>query len=83
MKEGPAFGLVPANGLLVIDDDYSILIGTAWTDDQTASIPNWARLTLKEAGKTGSLYLCTRRQNGRVGIVQKRDVQTYALALSN
>jgi metallo-beta-lactamase class B len=36
MKEVPAFGLVPANGLLVIDGDHSILIDTAWNDDQTA-----------------------------------------------
>ena len=83
MKDVPAFGLVPANGLLVIDGDHSILIDTAWNDDQTATILDCARLTLKKPVKLAVFTHAHADKMGGVGIVRQRGIQTYALALSN
>lgn len=83
MKDMPAFGLTPSNGLLVIDGEHSILIDTAWNDDQTAAILEWARMTLKKPVKLAVFTHAHADKMGGVGIVRKQGIQTYALALSN
>ncbi|MHA3775261.1 subclass B1 metallo-beta-lactamase [Verrucomicrobiota bacterium sgz303538] len=83
MKDIPAFGLTPSNGLLVIDGDHSILVDTAWDDDQTAAILDWATLTLNKPVKLAVFTHAHADKMGGVGIVRKRGIQTYALALSN
>ncbi len=83
MRDVPAFGLTPANGLIVIDGDHSILVDTAWNDEQTAAILDWATLTLKKPVKLAVFTHAHADKMGGVGIVRKRGIQTYALALSN
>ncbi len=83
MHDVPGFGRVPANGLIVIDGDHSVLVDTAWNDDQTAAILDWAKLTLKKPVKLAVFTHAHADKMGGVGIVRKRGIETYALALSN
>ncbi len=82
-KEVPGYGLVPANGLIVIDGDYSILVDTAWNDDQTVAILDWAESALKKPVKSAVFTHAHADKMGGVGIVRKRGIETYALSLSN
>ncbi|MEO8350498.1 MAG: subclass B1 metallo-beta-lactamase [Chthoniobacteraceae bacterium] len=83
MKEVPGFGLVPANGLIVIEGDHSVLVDTAWNDDQTAQILDWATDTLKKPIQSAVFTHAHADKMGGVGIVRKRGIETYALPLSN
>lgn len=82
-KEVEGYGLVPANGLIVIDGANSFLVDTAWNDAQTAAILDWAEATLKKPVKAAVFTHAHADKMGGVGIVRKRGVATYALKLSN
>lgn len=48
----PGYGRTPANGLIVIDGKEALLIDLPWTDEQTATLFNWAALSQGAVVKT-------------------------------
>ncbi|HEY1922660.1 MAG TPA: metallo-beta-lactamase, partial [Tepidisphaeraceae bacterium] len=56
--------IVPSNGLIDETDHGSILIDTAWNDDQTRRICDWAAATLQ---KPIRLAIVTHAHNDRIG----------------
>jgi metallo-beta-lactamase class B len=46
-KEMEEWGRVPANGLIVIDQDKAIMVDTPWTPEQTAVLLDWVEKNLK------------------------------------
>ena len=60
----PGGVVVPSNGLIDETDHGSILIDTAWNDDQTQRICDWAAATLQ---KPVQLAIVTHAHNDRIG----------------
>lgn len=78
----PNFGPFPANGLLVFDGSSSILVDSAWTDEQTGAILDWA----EEMGHPVTKAVFTHAHEdkmGGVGAIRDRGIETYALSLTN
>jgi metallo-beta-lactamase class B len=63
-KRYPGGVLVPSNGLLVIDHDTSILIDTAWNDEQTERIYKWAS---EQLHKLVRVAIVTHSHDDRIG----------------
>ncbi len=79
----PKWGKVPTNGLVVEQGDHSVLVDTAWNDEQTQQILQWAQ---DELGKPISDAVFTHAHSdkmGGVGILRERGVRTFAAADSN
>lgn len=77
------FGLVRSNGLIVIDDENSMLVDTAWNDDQTKQIVEYAKSVLKRPVKMAVLTHAHSDKMGGVGALNAIGVKTYALDVSN
>jgi metallo-beta-lactamase class B len=56
--------IIPSNGLIIETDHGSILIDTAWNDQQTRRICDWAAETLR---KPVRLAIVTHAHNDRIG----------------
>ncbi|NIZ60797.1 subclass B1 metallo-beta-lactamase [Sedimentitalea sp. CY04] len=82
-KHYEKFGPVPANGLIVAEGTQSILIDSGWTDAQTDAILDWARDDLKQPVTRAYFTHAHLDKMGGVGAVKSRDIETYALELSN
>ncbi|MEW5802207.1 MAG: subclass B1 metallo-beta-lactamase [bacterium] len=57
-------GPVPSNGLLVVTSDGAVLIDTAWTDEQTTRLLDWAEGSL---GAKVRLLIVTHAHEDRLG----------------
>ena len=82
-KTFPKFGPVPSNGLIVVDSEHTILIDSAWTNDQTAEILDWASAELKQPIDRAVFTHAHIDRMGGMGAIRARGIETYALPLSN
>jgi|GEM_PF-537521 len=74
------FGRVPANGLLVVDGGEAALVDTAWTEEQTGRLLDWAA---EELGAKATLVVpghfhgdCT----GGLAAAHARGAESWAMA---
>lgn len=79
----PGFGAIPTNGLIVIDGDTSLLVDTAWTDQQTEAIVNWARAVLNKPIRAAVVTHAHQDKMGGMDALHDAGVATYALAMTN
>ncbi|MBX2848821.1 MAG: subclass B1 metallo-beta-lactamase [Acidiferrobacterales bacterium] len=77
------WGLIPTNGLIVENENYSVLIDTAWNDAQTNQILNWANSTLAKPIKASIHTHAHADKMGGIEALHKQDVNTFAHSLSN
>jgi metallo-beta-lactamase class B len=82
-KSLPGVGPFPSNGLIVRAGDGLLLVDTAWNDEQTEEIIEWARNTL---GMPITYAVVTHAHDdkmGGVGALNRRGIRTLALHLTN
>lgn len=79
----PGFGAIPTNGLIVVDGDTSLLVDTAWTDEQTEAVVNWARAVLGKPIRAAVVTHAHQDKMGGMDALHNAGVATYALAMSN
>jgi len=79
----PDVGPFPSNGLIVETGDGLLLIDTAWNDEQTAEIAQWAEDT--RGSRIARLIVTHAHADkmGGVAALHERGVQTYASARTN
>lgn len=76
-------GPIPANGLIVFDGDASILVDSAWTNEQTQAVLNWAS---DEAHHPITRAIFTHAhvdKMGGVAVIRKNGIETFAATLTN
>jgi metallo-beta-lactamase class B len=77
------WGQVPANGLIVIEDDRAILVDSGWTDADAIAVLDWAE---HKAGIAIDRAVFTHSHSDKMGGVDAivdRGITTYALDLTN
>ncbi|MEM7804161.1 MAG: subclass B1 metallo-beta-lactamase, partial [Pseudomonadota bacterium] len=77
------WGPVASSGLVVVADAHIVLVDTAWTDEQTREILDWADTTFGRP-VTGAVF--THGHNDKMGgvaAVRERNIPNYANHLSN
>lgn len=77
------WGNIRTNGLIVERGEYSVMIDTAWNDDQTAEIIRWAENTL---GKPVKATIHTHAHSDKMGgmlALHAEGIETYATRLTN
>ena len=79
----PGFGAVPSNGLLVIDGDTAVLVDTAWTDDQTRDIVDWAGTRLGKSIRAAVVTHAHQDKMGGMAALHDADIATFAHHRSN
>ena len=79
----PGFGSVPSNGMVVVHGDHSVLIDTAWTDDQTAALLTWAETVLGKPVKAAVTTHAHADKMGGMAELHAAGVETYAHSMSN
>ncbi len=82
-KNVEPWGLILTNGLIFEREDHSLLVDTAWNDDQTAQIINWAS---EELGKPIKASVHTHAHSdkmGGMGALHAKGIETYASSMSN
>ncbi|MGB7374860.1 subclass B1 metallo-beta-lactamase [Pontixanthobacter sp.] len=79
----PGFGAIPTNGLVVADGETSLLVDTAWTDQQTEAIIGWARAALNKPIRAAVVTHAHKDKMGGMNALHDAGVATYALAMTN
>lgn len=79
----PEWGLIPSNGLVIVDGEHATLIDTGWNDKQTETILTWAENDLARAINRAVFTHAHADKMGGVGAVRQRGIATYAHPLSN
>lgn len=79
----PGFGAVPSNGLIVVDGDTSLLVDTAWTNQQTEAIIEWSRAVLNKPIRAAMVTHAHQDKMGGMDALHDAGVTTYALAMTN
>lgn len=79
----PGIGPFPTSGLIVRDGNDTVLVDTAWTDDQTEVILNWSETRLGRKITTAIYTHAHNDKMGGVSAVQSRGITDYALPLTN
>lgn len=79
----PGFGAVPSNGLIVVNGDTSLLVDTAWTNQQTEAIIEWSRAVLNKPIKAAVVTHAHQDKMGGMDALHAAGIDTFALALSN
>jgi glyoxylase-like metal-dependent hydrolase (beta-lactamase superfamily II) len=82
-KELPGWGPVPSNGLVVVSGGEAVLVDTAWNDEQTGAILDWAAEELRSPIARAVFTHAHEDKMGGVAAVRARGVQTFAHPLSN
>ena len=77
------WGLIFTNGLIVERDDYSVLIDTAWNDQQTAQIIGWAKNKLSKPIQASIHTHAHSDKMGGIGALHQANISTYASSMSN
>ncbi len=83
IKQMETWGNVPSNGLIVEKGDFSILVDTAWSDEQTAEIIQWASTTLKKPIRWAVFTHAHEDKMGGVTALRSQRIATYAADDSN
>jgi len=82
-KNVEPWGLIFTNGLIFEREDHSVLVDTAWNDEQTAQIINWAN---EELGKPIKASVHTHAHSDKMGgmtALHTKGIETYASSMSN
>ena len=79
----PGFGPIPSNGLVVVDGAGSILVDTAWTNDQTEVIIAWAETQLGKPIRAAVVTHAHSDKMGGMDALHTAEIATYANAMSN
>lgn len=82
-KTMPGWGEVISNGLVVEDGNRTVLVDTAWDDDQTRAILQWARETLGRPVVAAVFTHAHSDKMGGVAALHEAGVATFAARLSN
>ena len=82
-KNVAPWGLIFTNGLIVERNDYSVLIDTAWNDEQTAQIIDWAKTKLKKPIKSSVHTHAHSDKMGGMATLHKDSIETFAFSMSN
>lgn len=82
-KSLPGVGPLLSNGLIVRAGDGLLLVDTAWNDEQTQKIIEWAQNTLGMPIKYAVVTHAHDDKMGGVGALHRRGIRTLALHLTN
>ncbi|ABC63608.1 subclass B1 metallo-beta-lactamase [Erythrobacter litoralis] len=77
------FGPIPSNGLLVVNGDNTILVDTAWTDEQTEQIVAWASMVLAKPVRAAVVTHAHQDKMGGMAALHGANIATWAHPLSN
>ncbi|WP_448550301.1 DIM/SIM/IMP family subclass B1 metallo-beta-lactamase [Thalassotalea fusca] len=81
-KHVDGFGLVPSNGLIVVNGNDAFLIDTPWTDQDTAQLLNW--ITEKKLSLKGSISTHWHAdRSGGINYLNQQGIKTYATSQTN
>ena len=81
-KHVEGYGLVPANGLIVVNQQEAFIIDTPWTSEDTADLHTW--LTKKQLNLTGSISTHSHEdRSGGIGYLNNNGIDTYATEKTN
>ena len=81
-KHVEGYGLVPANGLIVVNQQEAFIIDTPWTSEDTADLHTW--LTKKQLNLTGSISTHSHEdRSGGIGYLNNNGIDTYATEQTN
>jgi metallo-beta-lactamase class B/metallo-beta-lactamase class B GIM len=76
------FGLVSANGLVVIDEDKAFIIDTPWSEKDTEKLVTW--INEKNIELIGSISTHSHEdRTAGIKLLNSRSISTYASALTN
>jgi len=76
------FGLVSANGLVVIDEDKAFIIDTPWSEKDTEKLVTW--INEKNIELIGSISTHSHEdRTAGIKLLKSRTISTYASALTN
>ncbi|MDF2178801.1 DIM/SIM/IMP family subclass B1 metallo-beta-lactamase [Aliiglaciecola sp. CAU 1673] len=81
-QEVKGFGLVDANGLIIVDDNNAYLIDTPWSESVTEEIVDWIQAQGFELVASLSTHSHEDRSAG-IAWLNARAIPTYASALTN
>jgi glyoxylase-like metal-dependent hydrolase (beta-lactamase superfamily II) len=79
----PGIGPVPSNGLLVVDGDHTLLVDTAWTEQQTALVLRWARQVLAKPVQTAVVTHAHQDKMGGIAELHRAGIDSWAHPLTN
>lgn len=79
----PGIGPIVSNGMLVIDGERSILVDTAWTDDQTTQILRYAAEVLGKPVRAAVITHAHQDKMGGIAALHVASVDTWAHPLTN
>ena len=71
------------NGLIIRTPDGPVLVDTAWTDEQTATVLDWVEREIGEPVIAAILTHAHHDKMGGVGLLHERGVETHAHAIAN
>ncbi len=77
------WGNVLTNGLIIERGNHTVLIDTAWNDEQTAEILDWAEITLNKPVQASIHTHAHSDKMGGMKALHSRGVATYASKLTN
>lgn len=76
-------GPVPSHGLLVVEGGHTLLVDTAWTEQQTALILRWARQVLARPVQTAIVTHAHQDKIGGIAELHRAGIATWAHPLTN
>lgn len=79
----PGFGPIPSNGLIVVDGTGSLLVDTAWTNNQTEAIILWANVQLGKPIRAAVVTHAHSDKMGGMDALHGANIATYAHTMSN
>lgn len=82
-KDMGKWGMVLTNGLIVLGEEATTLIDTAWDDKQTETVLDWSANYLKRPITQAIFTHAHQDKMGGVGLVKKHHIKTWAHPLSN
>lgn len=77
-QEVPPFGLVSANGLILVDRGEALLLDTPWTVEQTEVLLDWIEKTLRARVTAFVPNHWHKDSMGGLAAVQRRGIPSYA-----
>lgn len=79
----PGIGPVRSNGLLVIEGDTTVLVDTAWSDQQTDNILDYAQMVLGKPVRAAVVTHAHQDKMGGIGALNARSIPSWSHPLSN
>lgn len=76
------FGVVSANGMVVVDNGKAFIVDTPWSDNDTEALVNWIKQHNYQLTGSVSTHSHEDRTAG-IAWLNSHDIPTYATALTN